>query len=136
MAISESPELSGLDGLRTTDEIEEDLRLPVTEIRRLLRALLAVGGLEDAACIPNAMRWAVQSERDVAGRRFGAALHTYRTVEAAFIAIDRRERLPVTVLGNAEMCQLVAESLAAAGLSLCSTGAALAILADSAHEEL
>ena len=56
--------LSSLDGLHPPDAIESSLTIPEPEAARLVRALLAAGALEDAARIPEPMRWLPQPDRD------------------------------------------------------------------------
>jgi len=129
--------LCSLDGLLPPERIEQALPLPVSEARRLLRGLRAAGGLEDAARIPGSLRWCPQPERDAAVRRFATALSTYRDLDAAFAAMDGRERTGVFVLGDGDLATRVRQALADAGLSIATEQhAALAILADGAHPDV
>ncbi len=127
----------GLDGMRVATEIEDALDLPVHEARRLLRALLAAAVLDDAARIPDALRWCSQDERDCAAGRFGAALRTYRSLDDAYDALTARDRCSVAVLGTGLLADEVAASLDAAGLTVTDgPHATLTILADARHPDV
>ena len=129
--------LSSLDGLRLADEIEDNLPLPVAEAGRLLRALAAAGGLEDAARMPASMRWVAPDDRDAALRRFGAAVRTYRGADLASIAVDRRDRARVAVVGSGGLRDRVSPALADAGLRESEVAdATVVILADAQHPDV
>lgn len=130
--------LSRLDGLHTVEQLVDALVLPVNEARRLLRAMLAAGALEDAARIPDAVRWAPQELRDAAGRRFGAALRTTRDLDAAYDAMAARDRVRVCVLGDGDLAAQVSEAVESAGLRLASSPrqSTIAVLADGLHPDV
>lgn len=128
--------LTSLDGLQSPRVIAESLTVPEHEARRLVRALLAAGALEDAARIPDAVRWAAPSARDQAARRFGAALRTYRDLDAAFDAMSARERCRIAVLGTGPVAQEIEGALVAAGLVIDPAHATFAILADGPHPDV
>ncbi len=105
--------------------------------RRLLRALRAAACIDDAAAIPDAVRWAAADQRDTATRRFGATLRTYRDLDSAFTATARRDAMVVAVLGTGVLRDRVLEALDAAGLRVGSAAdATLAVLADSHHPDV
>ncbi|MCX6434062.1 MAG: hypothetical protein NTX29_15240 [Actinobacteria bacterium] len=123
--------------MRIATEIEDALDIPVHEARRLLRALLAAAVLDDATRIPDALRWCPQDERDRAAGRFGAALRTYRSLDAAYDAMAARDHCSVAVLGTGLLAEEVAASLDAAGLTVTDgPHASLTILADSRHPDV
>ncbi len=129
--------LTSLDGLRSPGQIEDDLVLPPEEARRLVRSLLHAGALEDASRIPDALRWAAPGDRETMNRRFGAALRTYRHLEATFAAVTGRERCRVAVLGDGPLADEARAALQAAGLAPGDLGdAGLTLLADSLHPDV
>ena len=127
--------LSSLDGLRTTADVESTLPLDRAEARRLLRALLAAGGLDDAARIPDAVRWAPQEEREVVARRFGAALHATGDLDAAYRAMAARDAVRAHVVGDGDLAREVTLALTAAGLRLSPDPgpATIVVLTDAHH---
>lgn len=130
--------MTRLDGLHTTQQVEADLVLPVTQARRLLRALLAAGALEDAARIPDAVRWAAQEDRDAAGRRFGAVLRTTRDLDRSYDAMATRDLVRVIVVGEGDLAHQVDRAVVSAGLrSATAPGqATIAVLADGHHPDV
>ncbi len=130
--------MSRLDGLRSAQQIEDELVLPVSEARRLLRAMLAAGAIEDAARIPDAVRWAAQEERDVAGRRFGAALRTTRDLDRAYAAMAARDAARVMVFGSGLLADQLGEAMGDAGLRTVAQPrqATIVVLADGHHPEV
>jgi len=129
--------LTSLDGLRSPTEIEDDLTLPAVDARRLLRSLLHAGALEDAARIPDAMRWAAASDRESVSRRFGAALRAYRRLDAAYDAMAGRERCRVAVLGDGPLADEARTAIEAAGLPQGDADdATVTVLADGLHPDV
>lgn len=130
--------MSRLDGLRSAQQVEDELVLPEDEARRLLRAMLAAGALEDAARIPDSVRWAAQADRDLAGRRFGAALRTTRDLDSAYAAMAARDSVRVLVLGEGDLAEQLSESMSAAGLQMAAPArhATIVVLADGHHPEV
>lgn len=130
--------LASLDGLRTVDQVAADLPLPVGELRRLVRALVSAGGLEDAARIPDALRWAPPPQRAVATARFGATLATCRDLSVAYATTDARDRVRALVVGDGELASHVRTSLDAGGITEvgATRRATIAILADAHHPEV
>ena len=55
--------MTSLDGLASPADLEESLTIPAHEARRLVRALLAAGAIDDAARIPATLRWAPQEQQ-------------------------------------------------------------------------
>lgn len=130
--------MTRLDGLRTTEQVEDELVLPVSEARRLLRSMRAAGALEDASRIPNSVRWSAQEDRDDAAGRFGALLRSTRDLDAAYTAMAARDLVRVVVLGDRSLAEEVRDALGAAGLRSCPNQrqATVAVLADSHHPDV
>lgn len=129
--------LLSIDGLRAPAQIEAQLDLPVDRARRLLRAAAAATMLEDAAVIPDAMRWAVQPQRDSIARCFGAVLRTYRDRDLADAAMSRRDSCRVHVVGTGLVAHEVERAVESAGLPLDTAAhAAITVLADSPHPDV
>ena len=88
--------LINLDGLTLWSNVD----VSDTGHRRLLEAALAVGAVDDAARTPDAWRVLPVEQR---ARHFGdmaASRHTYRDIDRALEAIDRRFTLRVRVIGD------------------------------------
>lgn len=130
--------MTRLDGLRTTEQIEDELVLPVPEAQRLVRAMRAAGALEDAARIPDSIRWSAQEDRDDAARRFGALLRSTRDLDAAYLAMAARDLVRVVILGDRLLAAEVRDGLEAGGLRSCADQrqATVAVLADSHHPDV
>lgn len=139
--------MTSFDGVSSRNAIEESLTIPVSEARRLLRALIAAAALEDAARVPLSVRWAAPQERDAEYRRFAVALSSYRGIDRAHRVIELRDRFRIRVRGGGPLAQEVMQGLAAAGLSAAGftheedsvaedadpTSEGLVVLADSPH---
>lgn len=128
--------MTSLDGMRSPEVIAESLTIPGHEARRLVRALIAAGAVEDAARIPDAVRWAAPPERDQAARRFGATLRTYRDLDRAFEVTSFRERCRIIVVGDGPIADEASTAVHAAGLSVVSAHASFAVLADATHPDV
>ncbi|MBK9737944.1 MAG: hypothetical protein IPO93_00140 [Actinobacteria bacterium] len=130
--------LASLDGLRTSQQVSDELTIPVADARRLLRAMVAAGALDDAARLPDAMRWAPPTARESVARLFDTALSTYRDVDVALRAMDGRGRLAVGVLGRGPLRDAVAAAVEAAGLVEVADlrKAGIVVLADGHHPEV
>ncbi len=128
--------MSSLNGLHTTEQVESGLLLPVGESRRLLRAMLAAAALDDAARIPDAIRWAAQEDRDATARRFGAVLRSTRNLEDAYASMAARDAARIIVVGAGVVAEQVIHALDGAGLRRVATGASFAILADGKHPDV
>ena len=130
--------LRSLDGLRTAQEISDELPVSRADACRILRALLAAGGLDDAAQLPDAARWAPPEQRADVSRRLGAAMATYRDPHLALRAMDNRGRTHVAILGDGLLRDAVAAAVDAAGLlEVAQLGKAdVVVLADSHHPDV
>jgi hypothetical protein len=129
--------MTTLDGLATPADLEESLTIPEHEARRLVRALLAAGALDDAARIPAALRWARPEQRDAVAGRFGAALRTSRDLDAAYATLESRDRCLVAITGDGPVAEAVATAMAAAGLPVgADQQPTVAVLADAAHPDV
>lgn len=129
--------MTSLDGLASPAELEESLTIPPHEARRLVRALLAAGAIDDAARIPATLRWATQEHRDAVAGRFGAALRTCRDLDAAYATLEARDQCTVVVEGAGPVAEAVATAMAAGGLSVgAEEHAAIAVLAEPSHPDV
>lgn len=128
--------LTSLDGRSGLDVIEESLTIPESDARRLVRAVVAAGALEDAARIPDCLRWAPQPRRDALTQEFWAALHCYRDLDTAFDAMARRERIRVAVVGDGALAHELSASLSLADSLSDPDSSTIAILANSPHPDV
>lgn len=130
--------LARLDGLSTARAASTDLPIPAAEARRLLRGLLAAGALDDAARIPDAVRWARAEDRDVVAGRFGAVLRSTRDLDAAYAVMSAREATRVVVLGGEPVLAEAREAMSAAGLGAAASvrEASVAVVAERGHPDV
>lgn len=128
--------MTSIDGLQSPQVIEESLTIPEHEAGRLVRALIAAGALDDAARIPDHLRWATVADRDAAAARFGAVRDTHRDLDTAFDITERRARAVVAVEGDGPLADAVREATSSAGLSVGDADPDLRILADAPHPDV
>lgn len=128
--------LTSLDGRSSREIVEESLTIPESDARRLVRAVLAAGALEDASRIPDSLRWAAQPRRDDLTRELRATLDCYRDLDASFDAMARRDSIRVAVVGNGEVAQHLRADLSTAGNLADERTATIAILANSPHPDV
>jgi hypothetical protein len=128
--------MTSLDGLSSPTSVTESLTIDETDARRLLRALLAAGALDDASRIPESARWAAPDERDDAHRRFAATLTAYRDLERAHAITQRRDRLRIEVRGSSRLAAEVAAALNAGGITIGAAQPDLIVLADAPHPDV
>ena len=129
--------MTTLDGLRTSDEVLDDLPLPTATVGRLVRAMLAAGALDDAARLPDALRWAGRWEREPALRRYGSLVSTVRDLDRAHAAVNRRDRMRVLLVGSGELADHVRTALFAAGLHEAhGCPPTVVVLADAPHPDV
>lgn len=128
--------LSSLDGLHSPAMIAESLTIPEHDAARLVRALLAAGALDDAARIPEPMRWLPQPDRDTAAARFGSTLQTHRSLDRAYAAVTARDACRVMVVGEGAVADEVRSSLDTAGLRVVTDHASVSVLADAPHPDV
>lgn len=129
--------MRSLDGLASAADVEESLTIPEHEARRLVRALLAAGAIDDAARIPATLRWAPQERRDAVTGRFGATLRTIRDLDAAYAILEARDRCAVAITGVGAVADAVTAAMAAAGLAVGGDEhATIAVLADATHPDV
>lgn len=129
--------LTGIDGGRTSGEITTDLPIPEADAHRLLAALIAAGGLVDAARMPDAAR-TTSDERPTILRDFDAALDTYREIPAALAAVANRTRTRIAVTGTGDLAAAVTAAMIDARLLIADEleSADLIVLADSHHPDV
>ena len=128
--------LSGLDGLHSPTMIADSLTIPEHDAARLVRALLAAGALDDAARIPEPLRWLPQPHRDTAAGRFGSALQVHRSLERAYAAVTAREACRVIVVGEGAVADEVRAAVDVAGLRVVTDHATFSVLADAPHPDV
>lgn len=128
--------MTSLDGMSSPTVVSESLTIDEADARRLLRALLAAGALDDASRIPVSARWAAAEARDDAHRRFGASLAMYRDLDRAHVVTERRERLRVDVRGAGRLAHEVAAALHSGGITIDATRPDLVVLADAPHPDV
>jgi hypothetical protein len=129
--------LTRLDGLASADQVIQRTDIAVADARRLARALRAAGALEDAASLPDSVRWAARTGRDVALRRHGAALAVYRDPVLTEAALARREATRVHVRGDGDVARAVELAVESAGLRLVAEPrATVIVLADGRHPDV
>jgi hypothetical protein len=129
--------MTSLDGLASPADLAESLTIPEHEARRLVRALVAAGAIDDAARIPATLRWSPQEQRDAAVGRFGATLRTCRDLDVAYGIAAARDRCIVAVAGAGAVADAVSVAMAAAGLTVdVEERATIAVLADAPHPDV
>ena len=128
--------MTSLDGSQDPLVIAESLTIPEHEARRLVRALLAAGALEDAGRIPDSMRWCDADARDESRARFGALMATDRDLGHAHATADRRAAARILVTGDGPLAEHVASAMAAAGLATGEAAATLVVLTDAPHPDV
>lgn len=129
--------LTGLDGLRTREQVEAELPIDPGQARRLLRAATAAAALEDAACLPDTIRWAQPERRDAEWGRVGAAIEAAGSVPEGLEAIRARSRCAVIVRGDDPLAAHVRQALDWAGLSTpASTRRSVTVVATVGHPDV
>lgn len=128
--------LTSLDGSQGPEVIAESLTIPDHQARRLVRALLAAGALEDAGRIPSSMRWGDTDARDDARARFGALIATHRDPTACFAITDQRAAARVAIIGSGALADSVAAAMTDAGLAVVDSDATLVVLANAPHPDV
>lgn len=120
--------LGTLDGLRDPAQIAANLPVGAASARRLVRVARAVAAIEDAAEVPDSIRWTTPAARPAAWGRLGAAIDTARSIPAAFDVLATRAASPVAVLGTSETADLTRTAVGLAGLPLAERAAARVLL--------
>ncbi|MEY3734171.1 MAG: hypothetical protein RL347_1530 [Actinomycetota bacterium] len=88
--------------------------LKVVTMRRLVRAAIGCGLLDDASTLPRTLRDAPIAVRDAIACDVAAARHIY--AQGAHGVIDRRQESSVVVQGNGTVADVAASVLASAGI--------------------
>jgi hypothetical protein len=128
--------MTSLDGTSTVRAIVESLTIPEVDARRLLRAMLAAGALEDASRLSASVRWASHAERPAVAGRFAAALATYRDPDRAHEVMRHRSQRRVAVLGDPTLAEEVRAAITDAGLRCDETDPHLTVLAETRHPDV
>lgn len=127
---------TSLDGSRTPQEIGDALTISAHDARRLVRALLAAGALEDLGRIPASLRWVAADVRDEARARLSAVMCTYRDPSLSHAIVDRRGAARLAVVGDGLLADSIGDSLRAAGLAVDGAGTTLTVLANALHPDV
>ena len=132
--------LTGLDGLRTWQQVQDDLDEQATvtarDAHRIVRAAVLAGALNDAAAMPDPWRWLALGDRDRADPDLAAAALTYRNPQAANTVLARRQTTTVSVVGDGPLATELRAALAISGLVLLADEApeaSIRVLADGLH---
>lgn len=128
--------MTSLDGSRTPDDIADALTIPDHEARRLVRALLAAGAIEDLGRIPASLRWATAEDRDEARARLSAVMCTHRDPFLSHAIADRRGAARMAIVGDGPLTESLRDSLRAAGLVVDDMGTTLTVLANALHPDV
>jgi hypothetical protein len=109
--------LLGLHGERELDQAlgaGRELGVAVSTMRRLLRAGVACGLVDDASSIPDSLREVAVQERDRLAGDLAAARHLHG--ETAHAVIDRRQLAEVAIQGEGLVAEVITMVLATAGV--------------------
>jgi bacteriocin biosynthesis cyclodehydratase domain-containing protein len=130
--------LRRLDGLHTCLEVTERLPIPLTEARRLVRALHSAGALVDAAQAPDAARWADRAGRDLLAQQFDTLMSVHRDPIVAGGIMRDREAARIAIVGEGSLRNDTAQAVSAAGLTEVASvdKATLIVLADAHHPDV
>jgi len=128
--------MTSLDGMSSPEVIVDSLTIPEADARRMVRALLAAGALDDAAQVPATVRWADSSARDLAAVHHSVTHATYRDVETAHASSRRRHQCRVGIVGSGAIAHEVRQALTSAGLTMDDDHPTITILADAPHPDV
>jgi hypothetical protein len=109
--------LRGLDGLRTWREVIDQLNIAPETAGRIIRALKALGAIDDATDMPNSWRWLSAVERDEQLGDLAAAAHTYPKDREAITAFESRQDTNIHVVGTTALANELYSALNLAGCS-------------------
>lgn len=128
--------LRAIDGTRDWVQLAVQLTslgIAVEQAQRSLWSARSTGALDDAATMPDALRWSERSTRDAVASDHAAASFTYGDSTTANLVIDRRLTTRVSVLGAGRVAEELREALAISGMTLADDAADLRILAGATH---
>ena len=108
--------LRGLDGLRTWREVIDQLNIAPETAGRIIRALKALGAIDDATDMPTSWRWLSAVERDDQLGDLAAAAHTYPNAREAITAFESRQDTNIHVIGTTALANELYSALNLAGL--------------------
>lgn len=128
--------MTSLDGSSSRHAIVESLTIPETEARRLLRALLTAGALDDAARVATNVRWSTPDGRPAAASRFAATVSTYKDLARSHTAERRRQHTRIGVIGSTPIAQAIVDAILQSGLHHEDESPDLVILADALHPDV
>ncbi len=126
--------LRRIDGTREWVQLRrdaDDLGVDGEAAERVLRTLHGAGAIDDAAVMPDGLRWASRAERDAAFPDLAAAAFAYGSCETASVVIDRRMARSIGVTGDGVLADTIRRLLQDSGMR--SDGTDLVVLADSPH---
>jgi hypothetical protein len=141
--------LTGLNGLRTWDQVADHhareqlgrngaggAHVQPVDALRLLRIAFLAGAIDDAAQMPDRLRWMGVTERDEVQADLAAAALTYRDPIAANHMLERRLGTRVSVIGHGHLATEVAAAIQVSGMALVADTAPrvnLRVLAEETH---
>lgn len=128
--------MTSLDGTSGPQTIIESLTIPEVEARRLVRALRAAGALDDAARVPEQVRWAPPSDRPAAAARFAATIAAYQDLDRAHAAARQRDRCRIGIVGQSVLAEQLREALGLSDLLHDDTDPHLTVLTDAPHPDV
>lgn len=109
-------------------ELAEDLAVEPARAHRLVHRIAAAGALDDAAAMPDSLRWRDRREREDMAGDIAAAGFAYGSSATANLVVERRLRVRIAVDGSGLLAQAVREAVDASGmLSTCEEDADLFI---------
>ena len=95
-----------------------ELDLDPATAHRLLHRIAAGGGLEDAAAMPDALRWRDRGARDAIAGDVAAAGFAYGSSSTANLVLERRMRARIAVRGAGLLAAEIHRSLEASGMQV------------------
>ena len=102
--------LRGLDGLRTWREVIDQLNIAPETAGRIIRALKALGAIDDATDMPTSWRWLSAVERDEQLGDLAAAAHTYPKDREALTAFESRQDTNIHVKRTSRILETILTS--------------------------
>jgi bacteriocin biosynthesis cyclodehydratase domain-containing protein len=127
-----------IDGTRTAEDLCASLAFDPEQARRLLRAMLAAGALDDASSAPSGWRFATVDQRHAAHQRWEAAMDQRRDPSAALAVIERRDHARVAIIADGLLRDCLAASVEDGGLAevAVSAMATVLVLANAHHPDV
>lgn len=109
--------MDGSHDWRHLERLAGELAIDRARVHRLVHRIAAAGGLDDAAAMPDALRWRDRRERERIAGDVAAAGFAYASSTTANLVIERRLRTRIAVCGSGPLADAVVEALDASGMS-------------------